>query len=781
MAKNKQKHNKPTTPHSTATHSPAQSQIEAQLAKIAVNLDTTTVEFSGLAAPSVSKEVSAAIDASGAERKAEIELLLLELAELSKSLKEANDALHKRSDDLTRKEEAFNKRSDENKRLGDELAKSKKDLDEQKDEIKKTEFRNLEKERDLEIRELDARNGFATQNAAALSDLLKEISRLESKRNELQSEIHKAEQKALNLEAETVAKLDAREAEIANKERSLQVKERRLDAEQDDLERIIQQARDEASREAVQEISHLKETNERAELRLQKVYRDWSATEAKIEEFRDLITALGGRSPHELMGELATQTVKIQELENRLAHNEDDQLRSENDALRRIRDEQKAQLDEIHREYADASGQLHRLRLGVSDKQNLEKEKRALEKNNQILTTRLNDLGRTVDDLTQAQQAEKPFPQLSGMDEDDKSAEAPALVEVPELKKFAIELQHRIAHAEDGVPLFFRLEDIQLLLAGLAMSQLHIFQGISGTGKTSLAKAFAKAVGGHCTDIAVQAGWRDRDDLLGHYNAFEKRFYEKECLQGLYRAQMAAYQDRCNIILLDEMNLSRPEQYFAEFLSALEKNDPRDRLISLSETRLPNAPERLVEGRKIRVPGNVWFVGTANHDETTNEFADKTYDRAHVMTLPRHESSFTVDKKTRSLFSHHSLVKRFDMAITAHAEEVEELLAELTTGAFTDVLQKHFDLGWGNRFERQALRFIPVFMATGGKREDALDHLLANRVFRRGKVTGRYDATIEDLDAVEKALKDLWKPWKSSPKTCLSLISDDRRRKENGA
>jgi MoxR-like ATPase len=137
-------------------------------------------------------------------------------------------------------------------------------------------------------------------------------------------------------------------------------------------------------------------------------------------------------------------------------------------------------------------------------------------------------------------------------------------------------LQHRIAQAEDGAtPLYFRLEDIQLLIAGLAMSQLHIFQGISGTGKTSLAKAFAKAMGGHCTDIAVQAGWRDRDDLLGHYNAFEKRFYERDCLQGLYRAQTNAYKDRCNIILLDEMNLSRPEQYFAEFLSALEKNDSK--------------------------------------------------------------------------------------------------------------------------------------------------------------------------------------------------------------
>ncbi|MFX7243002.1 restriction endonuclease, partial [Acinetobacter baumannii] len=83
--------------------------------------------------------------------------------------------------------------------------------------------------------------------------------------------------------------------------------------------------------------------------------------------------------------------------------------------------------------------------------------------------------------------------------------------------------------------------------------------------------------------------WRDRDDLLGHYNAFERRFYEKDCLQALYKAQTPRWEDTCNVILLDEMNLSRPEQYFAEFLSALEKNNRDERLISLSETALPNA------------------------------------------------------------------------------------------------------------------------------------------------------------------------------------------------
>jgi peptidoglycan hydrolase CwlO-like protein len=98
-------------------------------------------------------------------------------------------------------------------------------------------------------------------------------------------------------------------------------------------------------------------------------------------------------------------------------------------------------------ELADAKAQLHRLRLGVSDKENLEKEKRALEKNNQILSARLNDLGKTVDDLTQSQQSDKPFPQMAWMDSasnadwiKERDAEELSLPEqdVPDLKKFSV-------------------------------------------------------------------------------------------------------------------------------------------------------------------------------------------------------------------------------------------------------------------------------------------------------------------------------------------------------
>ncbi|WP_089955803.1 AAA family ATPase [Limnohabitans sp. 2KL-3] len=790
MAKHNKGNKAPVAQNTNVAQSGVASAWQKATAGIGSLASLVQSDASVVALPDLDKDQVSELEKIEPEKKVELEKLLADVSDVAKRVRELNEDAQKRTEDVARKEEAFSRRSDENKKRTEEIHKLDDELKQRQAEIKKSESNLADKERELEKRELDARSGFAAQNVAALSDLKKEIVELEAKKTEVQLGILQADQKARDDESARASELMGREAEIANKERSLQQQQRRQDAEWKELERERTQIREDAHREASQEIARLTEARQRAESRLEKVYRDWTLTEKKLEQYREFSEALAGRSAREILDELAAHKRRVTQLENQIANSQDDQLQSENEALRKLRDEQKTQLDEVHVDLADAKAQLHRLRLGVSDKENLEKEKRALEKNNQILSARLNDLGKTVDDLTQSQQSEKPFPQMAWMDSasnadwiKDRKAKELGLPEqdVPDLKTFSNELQHRIAQAEEGATLHFRLEDIQLLIAGLAMSQLHIFQGISGTGKTSLAKAFAKAVGGHCTDIAVQAGWRDRDDLMGHYNAFEKRFYERDCLQGLYRAQTAAYKDRCNIILLDEMNLSRPEQYFAEFLSALEKNDPRDRLISLSESQLPNAPALLVEGRRIRVPHNVWFVGTANHDETTNEFADKTYDRAHVMTLPRHEAGFKIVPKPKASFSYGSLMERFDGAVTQNADEVSELLAELTTGPLTGILQDRFDLGWGNRLERQAMRFLPVYMAAGGRKEDALDHLLASRVFRRGKVTGRYDATIDDLTAIENALTTVWKGWKSEPRRSIALLAEDRRRKERGA
>jgi hypothetical protein len=65
------------------------------------------------------------------------------------------------------------------------------------------------------------------------------------------------------------------------------------------------------------------------------------------------------------------------------------------------------------------------------------------------------------------------------------------------------------------------------------------------------------------------------------------------------------------------------------------------------------------------------------------------------------------------------------------------LLERLAKDAFTEQLGNQFALGWVNRFKQLALDFIPVILASGSSACEALDHLLATRVMRSGKVTGR--------------------------------------------
>ena len=214
------------------------------------------------------------------------------------------------------------------------------------------------------------------------------------------------------------------------------------------------------------------------------------------------------------------------------------------------------------------------------------------------------------------------------------------------------------------------------------------------------------------------------------------------------------------------MNLSRPEQYFSEFLSALEKNSVDDRTIALTEWSLPGAPQGLVDGRSIRVPPNVWFIGTANHDESTNEFADKTYDRAHIMELHRHDEHFEIHRSAPVAFSLVSLEQKFDEACNLYHDDVEDLIDTIHTGTLTSTLEDTFGISWGDRFSRQTKRFIPVFMASGNdmdKHQSALqglDHLLATRVLRRGRILGRIEFQSDDIEFLKEALLDTLDGWR---------------------
>ncbi|KAB0470595.1 MULTISPECIES: AAA family ATPase [Pseudomonas] len=655
-----------------------------------------------------------------------------------------------------------------------------------------------QREREVMLREVNAESGFAEQNRQALM-ALEERQRVLGKQHDSELGLLQEEKKALNQELRQLARqladvkfrcteaeaaraevLDTREDALAQREQQVEDITRRLNREWAAVKEAKANQQDQVAREMEQERDGFARELERVGTRERKAWAMVDKHAIELSELQLLKAQLGDQSATVLLDELSALREGNRMLRTRLDQSDAAQLQDDVDELRRQLADRDKQIADILPLYEKSKREVSMTRVAATDLESSERQRRVLEVHKTVLDAKLSELATTVEQLTKAQKTQTPFPAMSLMDTHKDYRAGAELEDVPALGQFAVELQHRIATAETSVHLFYPIEDIRVLLGGLAMSQLHVFQGISGTGKTSLAKAFAKAMGGFCTDIAVQAGWRDRDDLLGHYNAFERRFYEKDCLQALYKAQTPRWEDACNVVLLDEMNLSRPEQYFSEFLSALEKNDPNERLISLSETELPGAPLKLKNGREILVPNNVWFIGTANHDESTSELADKTYDRAHVMTLPKQDAQFDILPYEKKRYSFFSLYKTFNRACLLHEPLVKDLLGRLTRDEFTQQLASHFDLGWGNRFEKQALRFIPVMLETGASEGQALDHLLSTRVMRRGKVTGRYDVGTTDVTELMRALENFWKKanLKGDPTKSLDLLAADIKRRE---
>jgi len=97
-------------------------------------------------------------------------------------------------------------------------------------------------------------------------------------------------------------------------------------------------------------------------------------------------------------------------------------------------------------------------------------------------------------------------------------------------------------------------------------------------------------------------------------------------------------------------------------------------------------------------------------------------------------------------------------------------------------LAADFQLGWGNRLERQLKRFVPVVIEAGGTEALAVDHLLQSRMFRDGKVVGRHDMQVNDLKRVEEQLYEMWADCEldGEPTRCLAAIARDIKRLERG-
>ncbi|MBQ6135459.1 MAG: hypothetical protein IJI60_03995 [Bacilli bacterium] len=299
--------------------------------------------------------------------------------------------------------------------------------------------------------------------------------------------------------------------------------------------------------------------------------------------------------------------------------------------------------------------------------------------------------------------------------------------------------------AASKLRLYYTTNMIRLFISGLSATKLVILQGISGTGKTSLAYAWGKFIKNDAIIASVQPSWRDRTELFGYFNEFTKKFNETEVLKGLY---LAGYTDDVYVTVLDEMNIARVEYYFAEMLSILEMPSRDEWIIELVPSVWDNDPVKL-KGGKLQIPGNMWYIGTINNDDSTFAVTDKVYDRAMPIDINDKGQVFEpIDTDAMKINSSY-LEGLFAEAKKNHpiTSEMEKKINEMD-----DYVIKHFRIAFGNRIVKQMKDFVATYVGCGGTEVDGVDYYIARKILRKFEqlnlayIRDEIDPFIEFLD-----------------------------------
>lgn len=378
-----------------------------------------------------------------------------------------------------------------------------------------------------------------------------------------------------------------------------------------------------------------------------------SSLENEKNIYADLESRLNGKNPHEVLAEIQTQKTLIHNLQKELIErpskevqdtlyllendkqnllNENQKLRADNEATRAL--EEKCKTLEFERDVAESRKQESQAEL-------------------EYQIGLINKLQEEIALLS------KPFGAEKNREERINSLLTP-----PQIILDSVELydKDRITEQEwlENIDKQCRASDFNFskrilnafhtsLKTG-EFSPITVLAGVSGTGKSQLPALYSKFGGINFINVPVQPNWDSQEAMLGYFNSMTNHFDAQPVLKFLMQSQ----QDRTenypnglkymmNLILLDEMNLSHPELYFAEFLSKLEERR--------GKTKVPSIDINLGSGiasHALPLRRNVLWVGTMNQDETTKSLSDKVIDRSFIINFPRPKELKSLNLKKMS-------------------------------------------------------------------------------------------------------------------------------------
>lgn len=752
------------------------------------------------AAPSLSEEDKALLQrAKEAIKKAQPEgeaLKQMYLEDIEKQMDALKDTKTKELDDWKKSEEETFKQQLKEKH--NELVQKIEELERHKGDLN-TEIDG----RKLEAEKLAKENSEAKDKAQKEADgIIAQARDVASKQN---AAVLKENEELKKSNENKKQELENKELELEAREESLRITEKRVAKQKE----IYEQANPD-------ELEALKQRLKLQSEQIESIQSEYEAAQRELNRIRIAEIHREGISPEELQKTNEDLLKQVEELRNRCERFSEYELSEMQRALK-AEPEYNTQINNLRRELSESKTELTRVNNSILEYEQLRSQLALLRTLNENLRSELDNTKRMLES-----NVGEICPALTSIDVEESTETGLSYIRYKErqthrnsgrIKKLSDVVDHvRKYAASREKPLFYTEKDMRAFIAGLAASPLAILQGMSGTGKTSLPRIFCEALMGEINIVPVASSWRDRNELLGYYNDFSKKFTAKEFTCDLYRAGCKRYEHAICFIVLDEMNLSRVEYYFADFLSVLEdkKENWKIRLVDTDMRQLPTeispdviaelqndskeqsrelldivnrlyagcklsdnnnetisasdkqqlisylaerqkktdtpvkcmvgGPQNLIDGNTIKIPKNVWFIGTANRDESTFEITDKVYDRAQVLNFNSRAEGSRVDDDCQQVYlTYDELAGMFNQAVSNKnwnlREEDEVLLQEIE-----QILKKYFKISYGNRIQDQMSRFVPVYVAAGMSNpnnkpadliHEAIDYQLTNKVLRK--------------------------------------------------